>query len=187
MIEANEDPMSGNDPRYGHPSYRENEPTEQLFFDDEPGPPSPPEPGHRRFGFLRHLGSLLVALVLTPVALLLMDYAMTRRAPLPQTPTGEVPDAPVLATLLGACVLLFVVAAVSRVSPAGPIVAGVVWALAPWVLLTFFTDRAVRALDDLPYMYDDQGVNSFSYGFASYAVVAALLIGSGCAVAWRRR
>lgn len=161
--------------------------TQRLFFDDEAyAPPAPAVPDPRPLGAWRHLGSLVLALALTPVALVLVDYGMLRRVAGVRTVSGDV-DSRALLALLGAGALLFLVAVLARLSPLGPFLAGLVWGLAPWVLVTFFPERVLAWLGRLPDLYDRIGTSAPYYGFGVYAAVAALLVGTGCAAAWHRR
>lgn len=151
-------------------------------------PPSAPHTPHshvsqfgRRSMAPWHLVSVAIALVVTPVGILLFDYGagqyLRTRAVYLEGNSGTFSE---LAPMALGGLLLAGVAATARLSGLGPIVAGFVWGLLP--LLWFVID--VRSFFDV---MQDLPLNHF--WFASppflFGLVAALLVGSGAGGRWR--
>lgn len=169
----------------GRPSDDGYEPTRALG--DEPVQTDSPPPPPPLIGAGRHLLSLVAALVLTPVALILMDHGYVRWSRSIQGLRADTsPDARALAAVIAAAVILLVVALLAKLSPLGPIIAGLVWGAAPWVAVTFFPRDVLRHVTDLPNLYSGIGDNVVGYGFVLYAAVTALLVGAGFGASWRR-
>lgn len=157
-----------------------------------PPPPSPsspsfpapaPAPAGRRSSMLpRHLISVVVALVLTPVGIMVFDYGSGRyhqeRA---RSFDGSGTADELLLVVLGALVLL-AVAASARISGLGPVLAGLVWGGIPFVWF----------VADLPSFYDfaqDLPGTYFWFSVPGYLfpLVGTLLVGAGLAGTWRGR
>lgn len=162
---------------------------EPLGTGDARGPGGPP-PGSVPHGLGRHAASVVLGLLLTPVALALFEYVAYVGRQHAARLDVEV-DASALLAAVVAAVLLFVVAVLGRVSPLGPLVSGLVWGVLPWVMVTFFLRQYLSLVGHLPEVCCQQVVGvgeSFSGGLAFvYAVLGALLIGTGAAAAWPRR
>lgn len=133
-----------------------------------------------------HLTSLVLSVVLTPLALIAYDYALAAgwgRG----VARGEDVQAPVKA-LVGmgiAALLLLVVASASRLSGLGPLVAGLLWGVAPAVLFAEVPFSTAKRMLDIADPYD-----RFTFGLISqsgvFVVVGALLVGVGLFGRWRR-
>lgn len=140
----------------------------------------PPGPSRRSSMVLRHLASVVLALGLTPVGVLVFDYGagnyyLERARSFDNSgTTGEL-----LLMLVGA-VILVAVAVTARISGLGPVLAGLVWGVAPFVW--FLTD--VRSFFDFT-----RDLPSAYFWFASpsylFPLVAVLCFGSGLAGRWR--
>lgn len=142
----------------------------------------PPGPPRRSSMVLRHLASVAVALVLTPVGILVFDHgAGTYLDEWFRNLNDPAVTGDLLLMILGALILV-AVAACGRVSGLGPVLAGLVWGVIPfaWFLadLRSFTDFA----QDLPSTY--LWFRSPTYLFP---LVAAMLVGAGLAGRWRGR
>jgi hypothetical protein len=150
-----------------------------------PPPPFPsfPAPAGRRSSMLpRHLISVVVALVLTPVGIMVFDYGSGKyhqeRA---RNFDGSGTADELLLVVLGALVLL-AVAASARISGLGPVLAGLVWGGIPFVWF----------VADLPGFYDfsqDLPGTYFWFSVPGYLfpLVGTLLVGAGLAGTWRGR
>lgn len=150
----------------------------------EPAAPyfPPPRPPRRSSMALRHLASVAVALVLTPVGILVFDHgAGTYLDEWFRNFETSAVSGELLLMVLGVLILV-AVAACGRLSGLGPVLAGVVWGVVPfvWFLvdLRSFTDFA----QDLPSTY--LWFRSPTYLFP---LVAAMLLGAGLAGRWRGR
>lgn len=153
------------------------------------GPPAPfgsPFPGapgspRRRSMVWRHIVGPLVALVATPIGLALVDYGAERylREFYAFTTSGWSVE---LLWLLGGGVFLTVAALSARLSGLGPVLAALVWALAPF--LWFIIDRGsfFDFSQDLPSTH-------FWFGYApvEFPMLGALLLGAGIGGRWRGR
>jgi hypothetical protein len=131
---------------------------------------------------LRHLGSVVLALGLTPVGVLVFDYGAGKyyveRA---RNFDNSGAAGELLLMLVGALVLL-AVAATARLSGLGPVLAGLVWGLVPFAWFLADIESFFDFTRDLPSTY---------YWFASpsylFPLVAAMLVGAGLAGRWRGR
>ncbi|XBB66543.1 hypothetical protein ABFU82_20890 [Nocardioides sp. WV_118_6] len=160
-----------------------------------PPPPSPspspsfPAPGYPGPGsrsrspmVLRHLISAVVALVLTPIGIMVFDYGsgkyLQERA---RTFDNSNAAGELVLLVLGALILL-AVAVTARVSGLGPVLAGLVWGGIPFVWF----------VADLPGFYEfAQDLPSTHFWFTApsylFPLVGTLLVGAGLAGAWRGR
>lgn len=144
----------------------------------------PPPPAAASGGMaVRHLVSVLVAVIATPIALALFDLGVTRwyvYAAQRLDPEG----APFLAYVLAVlgCVLLLVAAAAGRVSGLGPAVAGVLWGVIPGLWLLIDIQSFWEATRELPEVWD----HPFWFSYAPFMLPLAgvLLIGAGIAGRW---
>lgn len=131
---------------------------------------------------LRHLVSAGFALLLTPVGIMVFDYGAgeyLRERIVTFQEEGSIGK--ILLMFLGAAILM-AVALSARLSGLGPVLAGLVWGLAPmaWFMADFVSFSEFSR--DLP---------STHFWFSSppllFPLVAALLVGGGLAGRWRGR
>lgn len=141
-------------------------------------------------GVLRHLGSLVLAVVLVPMAVLLLDQGWVRfqRAGVAMA-SDDVGVLPRVLLVGGALVLLVAVLA-ARLSGLGPLVVGLgcgvlgVWALAaPTGYLRTVLDllRPLPSSQGFPW-----GYGLLSSGALLFPLLAAVLVGAGVAGRWHR-
>lgn len=151
-------------------------------------PPPPPASGfgptthgaERRSMGLRHLASVVLALGAAPVGILVFDYGAgeylrERVVNFDQASAGV----EIALMFLGALILMLV-AVCGRLSGLGPVLAGLVWGLLPllWFMVDFVSfSEFSRELPSTHFWFSDPPV--------LFALVAALLIGSGMAGRWR--
>ncbi|WP_460791751.1 hypothetical protein [Nocardioides maradonensis] len=133
---------------------------------------------------LRHLVSLGVCLVLTPVALAVLDYGaddyMRRVNVLVAIGRSDtIEDVALIGT---ACVLLLLVAACGRISGLGPVVAGVLYGVAPFAWFVLDNEGFLHAMVRLPSTH-------LWFEAAPYELplAAVLLIGAGISGRWGTR
>ncbi|MDQ6523801.1 hypothetical protein RB608_09335 [Nocardioides sp. LHD-245] len=153
-----------------------------------PPPPNAPTPfaaPRRPVGsamVLRHLASVVIALVLTPVGVLVFDYGAGKYAQERVARFDNSGTAGELVLMVVGALILMSVAASARISGLGPVLAGVLWGLVPF--LWFLVD--LRSFFDL-----SQDLPSTYYWFTVptylFPLVAAMLVGSGLAGRWRGR
>ncbi len=146
-------------------------------------PPSfPPAPAGRSSMVLRHVIGTAVALVLTPIGLLVFDYGSGRYLQERLRTFDESVGAGPLALMIVGLLILAVVAVSARLSGLGPLLAGLVWGGLPflWVLLDL--SSFLRMARDLPGTYF-----WFSVPTYLFPLVGALLVGAGVAGRWRGR
>lgn len=150
------------------------------------GPPPPfgsPAPGspRRRSMVWRHIVGPLVALLATPVGFALIDYGATRYIQDVYRYADPGWSAELLWLVAGGLALT-VAAASARLSGLGPILAFLVWALAPF--LWFLSDGAgfYEFSRDLPSTHF-----WFSYAPLEFPLLGALLLGAGLGGRWRGR
>ncbi|WP_408897663.1 hypothetical protein ACJ5H2_00815 [Nocardioides sp. R1-1] len=156
-----------------------------------PPPPSPyphPQapvgtpPARRSPMAVRHLASAVIALVLTPVGLLVFDYGAGRyRMEQARTFDNSETGGELALILLGVAILV-AVGATGRVSGLGPVLAGLVWGLLPFLWFLADLEGFFRFSRDLP-------TTQFWFGDPPYLfpLVAALGVGAGLAGRWRGR
>jgi xanthine/uracil permease len=167
-----------------------------MAMSDDTGRPGPPPapyggmplppPSTGASMALRHLLSVIVAVVVTPIGLAMVDIGATRWMQY-AVQRLEPEGVPFLAYALAAigCVLLLVAAAAGRVSGLGPLLAGILWGAIPtlWILVDFrsFWERS----NDLPDVWDH--TFWFSYAPIMFPITGALLVGAGLAGRWSSR
>lgn len=150
-----------------------------------PAPFPPPVSPARTLGdsmVLRHVVGVVVALVLTPIGILVFDYgAGTYAQKRAVTLDGSGATRELVLMFVGALVLA-AVAASARVSGLGPVVAGLLWGGLPFVWFLVDLRSFFEVTRDLP---------SSHYWFAVptylFPLVGALLVGSGLAGRWGSR
>lgn len=137
-------------------------------------------------GASRTVTGALVGLILTPVGIVLAarGAAGTRQ----WTILGDFADriGSTLEILLAAVVFLLV-AALAAYSPAGTIIAGLVWGVLPGIIHFIFPDDTFRLIGDLP-VSDDMHIALFQWLQTGFPlIVGILLVGAGAAATFRRR
>jgi hypothetical protein len=131
----------------------------------------------------RHLVSVLIAVIVTPVGLALFDLGVTRWFQY-AAQMLDPESAPLLSYVfaVAGCVLLLVAAAAGRVSGLGPVAAGILWGVVPglWVLVDVQSFWEVTR--ELPEVWD----HPFWFGYAPFMLPLAgvLLVGAGVAGRW---
>jgi len=131
---------------------------------------------------LRHLASVVVALVLTPVGVLVFDHgAGSYRQVLARTFDNGEAAGELFQMFAGGAILLAVVAC-ARVSGLGPLLAGVVWGLLPFLWYVADVRSFFEFARDLPSTY-------FWFSLPEYLfpLVAVMLLGAGLVGRWRGR
>jgi hypothetical protein len=153
----------------------------------EPPPVAPPpvhsEPGLR---LARHLTCLLVGLILTPAGIGLLAYGGNRYLRMLTTTEFE-HDTRGLAALAGGGLVLLIVACLGAWSPAGPLLCGLVYGLAPAAIFLAVPDDAVDWVVDAPVV--STGVESGTLSLLAvggFLAIGATLVGGGFAAALRR-
>ncbi|MEV6065308.1 hypothetical protein AB0L82_02055 [Nocardia sp. NPDC052001] len=138
-------------------------------------------------GVSRALTGALVCLILTPIGIV---FAARGAADMRQWGIlGDFADrlGSTLQILFGAALFLLV-AALAAYSPAGTIVAGLIWGVLPGLLHLIFPDDTFRIIGDLPRISDDLHVALYQWLQSGFPlIVGILLIGAGVATTLRRR
>ncbi|MFE2959267.1 hypothetical protein [Nocardia tengchongensis] len=134
----------------------------------------------------RTVAGTLTGLLVTPVgiALAARGAAGTRQ----WTILGDFADrvGSTIQILLAAALFL-VVAALAAYSPAGTIVAGLVWGVLPGIIHFIFPDDTFRLIGDLP-LSDEMHVALYQWLQTGFPlIVGILLVGAGAAATFRRR
>ena len=131
---------------------------------------------------VRHVVSVVAAMVLAPVGLLLFDYGSGRYHRERLVHLDDSQSSTALLVMVGGIVLLALTAACTRISGLGPVVAGVVWGVLPF--LWFFADVEgfFEFVQDLP-------TDHFWFASPTYLfpLAAAFLVGAGAGGRWARR
>ncbi|HWU22532.1 MAG TPA: hypothetical protein VN088_13450 [Nocardioides sp.] len=130
---------------------------------------------------MRHLISLGFCLLITPIALALLDFGaddyMRRVNVLIAVGSSDtVKDVALIGT---ACVLLVLVTACGRISGLGPVVAGVLYGVLPFAWFVIDNDGFLRTMVKLPSTH-------LWFEAAPYELplAAVLLVGAGVAGRW---
>ncbi len=175
------------DARSGERSGERSDDTAIPYEDSySPYPTSTPRSGGSSAS--RHALSLLVGLLLPPVALVLFDWGLARYwydvMQFRSVADGELWPYGVVA--FGA-VLLLLTAAAGRLSWIGPAVAGLLYGVAPTVAIVLARDDVMRLGSEVrDTLYAQAVVNAPFYGFLLYPTIAALLLGTAI-VSMRKR
>lgn len=145
-------------------------------------PFAPPSRPRRRSMALRHLGSVALALALTPVGILVFDYGAGRYNLEHSRTFDNSGTAGELALMFLGAAVLVAAAASARLSGLGPVLAGLVWGVLPFVWF----------LADLRSFFDfSQDLPSTHFWFSSppylFPLVAAMLLAAGLVGRWRGR
>ncbi|KAA1426052.1 hypothetical protein [Nocardioides antri] len=164
--------------------------TSDSSYPPPPPPTAPTVPANhrhekRRSMVLRHLVSAAVALVLTPIGIVLFDIGATRYRTLQLVALDDGGNVPELLVMGIGLLLLLAAAACGRVSGLGPLLAGLVWGVVPAVWVYADAIGFYEVVLELPTVWD----HSNWFGVASYLfpLVAALLLGAAVAGRWAGR
>lgn len=150
------------------------------FGSSGPGPGSPGSPRRRSMAW-RHVVSPLVALVVTPIGLALVDYGAGKYVQDVYRYADSGWSAELLWILAGG-LFLTVAAAATRLSGLGPVLAALVWAVAPFLWFVVDAGSFFELSQDLPSTHF-----WFSYAPIEFPLLGALLLGAGIGGRWRGR
>lgn len=154
-------------------------------------PDAPKEPVVGRVGPFAHFFSVVICAVLVPVALVPIDYAFSHGwTPAVQRGQGGSLGVESSAGIIVGAVLLLLVAATSRLSGLGPLLAGLVYGGIPAVLVVADPARIFAAPSQVPgvfNLYEGIGMGLVGSASVTFPLLAALLIGAGFGGRWRRR
>lgn len=136
-----------------------------------------------RGGF--HVASAFFSLLLTAVALVALDYSLSQGVVNVSEAVGgsRLSNDAIIAMGVAAAVLL-VVAALSRLSGLGPLLAGLVWGVLPAVGFALVPAEMNQRIADLPDPYADF-LTGLGGSPAVFPVVGGLLVGLGLFGRWR--
>ncbi|WP_228002280.1 hypothetical protein [Nocardia australiensis] len=155
-----------------------------------PPPPawSPPGAQFRTAGSgSRTLVGTLIGLVVTPIGIgLAANGALDARQWFIMGDAGARWSS--TSQMVGGALLLFLVATLAGYSPAGTVIAGLVWGLIPGIAHITFPDDTWRFVEDLPRMSDQMHQALHAWLMNGFALVTGLLlVGAGIAATVRRR
>jgi hypothetical protein len=172
------------------PSQPDTDPDTQRFDTrrSEAPPPVAPPPVHSEPGLhlARHLTCLLVGLILTPIGIGLLAYGGNRYLQILSTTESD-HDTRGLAALAGGGLALLIVACLGAWSPAGPLLCGLVYGLAPAAIFLAVPDDAIGWILDAPVV--SSGIESGTLNLLAvggFMAIGATLVGGGFAAALRR-
>lgn len=156
---------------------------------DPPANWSPPgtEFQTSRGAFARTAIGALVALVVTPIGMGLAAHGAldTSRWVIMGDAADRVGS---MFQIVGGALLLLLVAALAAYSPAGTVLAGLVWGILPGFVFFLFPEDTWRLIGDLPLLSDELHVAVHAWVTNGITfVVGVLLIGAGVAGTLRRR
>jgi hypothetical protein len=135
---------------------------------------------------IHHILSAFLCLVLTPIGLVAMTYGADRYWKLSLQHAGAESDLRGLIAIGAGAVLLLAVAALGALSPAGPLLSGIVWGLIPAGLYLVYPGDTGKRVLDLTFLPDSAVSGTLTWlGYSSFLMVGALLIGAGLAAAIR--
>lgn len=136
-----------------------------------------------RGGF--HVASVFFSVLLTAVALVALDYSLSQGlVNVPDAADGaRLANDAIIAMGIAAGVLL-VVAALSRLSGLGPLVAGLLWGVLPSIGFALVPADMIQRIADLPDPYADF-LTGLGGSPAVFPVLAGLLVGLGLFGRWR--
>ncbi|MBF6212043.1 hypothetical protein IU433_23350 [Nocardia puris] len=160
-----------------------------MSYQYQPPPDwTPPGAQFRSGGTLgRTAIGVLIGLVVTPIGLALAAHgaATTRQWVI----MGDAANrwGSTFQIIAGAALLLLV-AALAAYSPAGTILAGMVWGIFPGIVYFLFPDDTFRLIDDLPLLSDETRLAVHAWVInGSVFLAGVLLVGAGVAATLRRR
>ena len=135
-----------------------------------PPPPASPDVRQKRsVGAVAHLASVIVAVVLVPIAYLLLDFAMREMRPRVFGALDESALPPkVWVSVCAASGLMVIAAGIGRLSGLGPLVAGLLWGALPTVVTLLRPLWIPKRLVDLPDIYDFIGFQLSESGLFVY-------------------
>ncbi|MFD1825255.1 MULTISPECIES: hypothetical protein [Mumia] len=171
------------------PTRHDSSPTTDIAKPYEPTySPYTPSPSSGGSSIGRHFGSLLIGLLLPPVALVLFDWGLARYWYDVLRFSGADSALWPFAVVAAGAALLLVVAAAGRLSWIGPALAGLLYGVAPTLAIVLARDEVLRIGSELrDSLYAQAVINAPFYGFLLYPTIAALLLGTAIASARRRR
>lgn len=129
----------------------------------------------------RHVVGPLIALVATPVGLALLDYGAAEYARETYF-AAESGWSPELLWLVAGGLVLTAVAASTRLSGLGPVLAALVWTVVPFLWFVVDISSFYDVLSDLPSTH-----LWFNYAPLEFPLAGALLLGAGIGGRWRGR
>ncbi|MEU8894668.1 hypothetical protein [Nocardia sp. NPDC048505] len=138
-------------------------------------------------GFSRFLTGALVCLIVTPIGI---GFAAHGAATARQwVILGDAADrAGSTAQILVGAALLLLVAGLGAYSPAGPMLAGLVWGVFPGVVYFLFPEDTFRMIGDIPLLSDETRLAVHAWVINGCIFLAGvLLVGAGAAATFRRR
>lgn len=152
-----------------------------------PPPPAGPTPSYptpagsgRSPMVLRHVASVVVAMVLTPIGVLVFDYGSGKYLQERVRTLGDSGATGELVLLVLGALILMAVAASARLSGLGPVLAGLVWGGIPFLWFVVDLPGFYEFARDLPSTY-----YWFSVPGYLFPLVGALLVGAGLGGRWR--
>ncbi|WP_328410524.1 hypothetical protein [Nocardia sp. NBC_00403] len=90
--------------------------------------------------------------------------------------------------MVGGALLLFLLATLAGYSPAGTVIAGLVWGFIPGVAHLTFPDDTWRIVEDLPRLSGEMHQALHAWLMNGFALITGMmLVGSGIAATMRRR
>ncbi|MEV6430600.1 hypothetical protein [Nocardia sp. NPDC051463] len=90
--------------------------------------------------------------------------------------------------MVGGALLLFLVTTLAAYSPAGTVIAGLVWGLIPGIAHVTFPDDTWRLVEDLPRLSGEMHQALHAWLMNGFALITGMmLVGSGIAATMRRR
>lgn len=161
----------------------------QPVVQDDAEPP--PRATRRPIGLTAHVVSIVVAVVALAVALVLVDYTASRTSFVAANGSSQATvQGTELATALIAFVLMVLAAGIGRLSALGPLIAGLIWGVAPFVLALVDPGRLsewAQNVQDKVKIYDAQGLYLAGTPLLIFPAVAGLMLGAAFVGRWRGR
>ncbi len=138
------------------------------------------EPASR--GGTRHLLSAFLCLVLAPIGIVAMTYGTERYGELTLGQAGAERDLRGLAALGAGAFILLIVAWLGAMSPAGPLLSGLIWGVIPAVLFLASPRDISKRTSDIPALPDLAHAGIVTWlQTGGFLVLGALLVGAGLA------
>ena len=168
--------------RYDEPDTYYDDDRRDSRYDDRDALYDEPASGRA----IHHLLSAFLCLVLTPIGLMAMTYGADRYWRLTLHQPGAEGDLRGLTAIGAGAVLLLAVAGLGALSPAGPLLSGVVWGLIPAGLYLVYPGDTAQRVSDLTFLPDSAVSGILTWlGYAAFLMVGTLLVGAGLAAAMR--